>query len=143
MQEKENTTQKTIADFLKYAAGQGETTLVVLEDESKLPEVESAMEAGGHRKTENWKEVFSALKDSVSAYTVLGRELPKEMYDTIVQYSARKGMVQIMDKETMELETAQFNPEVSQFSILVSRKNLNEIEKNFVIRDKVGYTETV
>lgn len=95
-------------------------------------------------KTELPLEAMSLLEQGSSVYMVLNSPLSKDTYDFIVQYGDRAGMIQIMDKKTMEYRTVQFNPYEAHLLLLAEVADIKNIEEGgMAIRDKVGLVEQV
>ena len=132
-----------ISEFLKYLSAQKEAGLLIMEDEEKQTGIETILAQNNFKKSNSWPEMLQNLSQNQSTYIILSNVLPKELYDIIVQYSGRQGMIQIMDKEKMRLQTIQFDPLKAQLIILTSLANLKETEKKYQIKDKIGLTEII
>lgn len=130
-----------ITTYLYYLTGQRSPGLIIYNDNSKLTELEEQVRGHAILKADNWQDVLSRLEKNHSTYIILEENLPKELYDTLVQFNQRGGCVQMMDKNTLKLKTVQFDPSKTHLLLLASSKNLSEIEKTYNVRGNVGPVE--
>jgi hypothetical protein len=133
--------QLKMKDFLKFAGSQKEPALLVIEDPSNLDDITGLLDRQEFRKVSGAKELMQGLEEGNRMYIVLAPELSKELYDAIVQFPT--GGIEVQDSETFEQHVRQFDPNEIALVIVSTRENLDSVEKNFGIRDKVGVTEII
>ena len=130
-----------LMQFLRFVDRQKEAAMLILDTPEKQQKAEQVLGDHGYSRAADWKEIFSHLTQEKSAYIVLSDRLPKELYDTIVQYTDRQGMIQIMDKKTMEYKTIQFDPRTVHLLVVVLMQDIEQIEKTYPLRTHVGLME--
>ena len=128
-------------NFLEYFNKQPELGLVIIENKENILDLKDTLDKSGFKEVLNELEILNNLNEGFSLYTTLSSSISKEMYDLIAQYNSRLGMIQIMDKTTMNLRSIEFDPNNTHLVLVVSGNDLEEIQKQFNILDKVGLTE--
>jgi hypothetical protein len=137
-------TQASLSEFLGYVQGQKEAALVIFSEYTNLIDASRELADVGYVRASPPIDVLDLLAKGSSVVATISHPIPKQWYDILAQYSERGGMVQLMDKETMEYKVAQFDPLHTHLVVLVSSGDLAKIEaEGFVIRDKVGLIEQV
>ena len=136
-------TEKKIEDFLSHVAMQKEAGLIILSDSASLETAEKVLKASHFKETTDALEALTNFGNGTSVYVILRSPIAKELYDVIVQYSDRGGMIQVMDKAVMKLHSFEFDPNICHLVLLVLKESLEMIEKTFAIREKVGMTEQI
>ena len=141
--QRDSKTEEKIKVFLSYIEPQKEAGLVIASDSASLIETEKLLKKSGFQEAKTPIEVVDYLSNQKSVYTVLHSPLSKDFYDMVTQYTDRGGMIQLMDKSTMDFRSVQFDPKVSHLILMTLKENLIEIEKVFPLRDKVGMVEQI
>lgn len=137
-------TQPRFSEFLGYVQKQKEAALVIFSEYRNLLDAGRELVDTGYVRASSPVDVLKLLAKGTSVVATISHPLPKQWYDVLAQYSERGGMVQLMDKETMEYKVAQFDPMHTHLVVLVGSDDLAKIEADgFVIRDKVGLIEQV
>lgn len=132
-----------LPQYLNYFQKQKEAGLIIVEDGNLLEEIKNNISQNGFNVTSSWREAVESIKNSSSTCLVIDINISKNDYDLIAQYFARTGAIQIMDKNTMELISVQFDPFQSHFLLLTDKDSLSNIEKTYSIKDKVGLIERI
>jgi len=135
--------EEKIKTFLSYIEPQKEAGLIIAADSGSLIETEKLLKKASFQEAKDPIEVINHLSEKSSVYVVLHAPLSKDFYDMIVQYTDRGGMIQLMDKSTMDFRSVQFDPKVSHLILVTLKENLISLEKTFPLRQKVGMTEQV
>ena len=136
--------ETTFTGFLSYVQGQKEAALVIANSTGAVSDAVQELTDAGYQRVDSALQVLKLLSEGVSVAALLTHPLSKEWYDIIVQYTDRGGMIQLMDKSTMEFISAQFDVRKTHFVIVVTAEDLQKIEADgFLIRDKVGLVEQI
>lgn len=130
-----------LSTYLSFLVKQKEAGLVIVYDPNIIEQVKNQIAQHNFVLTNSWQEILENFRNKKSICLTLGENISKELYDLIAQYSAREGSIQIMNKESMKLESVQSNPIICHLLILTSKQAIDEIEKNHSIKDKVGLIE--
>ena len=130
-----------IKDFFEGIGGDGDIGLYVAAADADRAAVVAQAENHGYRVAHDWKGVFNLLKENGKACIACGAELPKPLYDLICQYEDRGGAVQIMDKETMQFQTVQYDSHKTRLALVITEADLAQVQKSFDILSRVGLTE--
>jgi hypothetical protein len=133
--------QLKMKNFLKFIRSQKEPGLLIVEDSSKIDEITGLLDRQEFKKVSDWKEALESLGKEGRIYVVLDKKLPKELYDLVAQFST--GGVEIFDTETLQSNVVQFNPNEIEFIIVSTQDNLDSVEKDFSLKDKVGLIEII
>jgi len=135
--------QKQTENFLKTFKAQREAGLIVLTSSKDFSDVEEEMIKDKFTEAKDWKQVLKHLSLNQSVFLYINSEFTKEYYDLLKQYSERGGMIQIMNPDTMNYETINFDPFQAHFILLITKDALGWAEEKFSIRDKVGLMEII
>lgn len=91
----------TLTDFLTYASGQKEVSLVIAKDEKELASLQSELDALGFISASTPLEFSSAASQPSKIYSVLADAAhAKDYYDFSVQYPT--GQVEMWNRSTMQ-----------------------------------------
>ncbi|RMG39698.1 MAG: hypothetical protein D6719_12745 [Candidatus Dadabacteria bacterium] len=134
--------QNRLEAYLYYFQKQDETGLLIVEDQRLFDWIDTVLKLNCFKPSLLWHEVLDHLEANIPTYTLINEPLSKELYDIIAQHWSRRGMIQIMDRDSMELRTVHFDPHLSKLLLVVNRDDLEEIENRFSIKNKVGLTVT-
>lgn len=132
-----------LSTYFECFIKQKEAGLIIVENIDNLVPIKDLIAQQGFAFTSSWQEIIAQLKIGTSVCLELPNALSKELYDLIAQYSAREGSIQIMHKDSMMLESIQFNPFKCHLLLLSSIQNIQEIEKTYSLKDKVGLVERI
>jgi len=127
-------------EFHGYFIKQDEPGLILAKDELMLNDVKTFFLTKGFGEATNWKTLLDSFKKGEQVFFVLSSMLSKELYDAIVQYSERKGRVQIMDKEKMQYLTIEADVKKTKLLIMSTNDNFRKIQEKFSIINKIGLT---
>lgn len=136
-------TQEQIENFLKTLKTQREAGLLILTNSKDFSDVEESLIKNKYTEAKDWKQVLKQLSLNQSVFLYVNGEFTKEYYDLIKQYSERGGMIQIMNTDTMNYETVNFDPFQAHFVLLMTKDALGWAEEKFSIRDKAGLMEII
>lgn len=132
-----------LLDYLYYFRNLIDLGLIIVKNDEDIVEIEKKVREYAISKVSNWKEILAVLKQNKPAYYILPDTLPKEEYDVLAQYADRGGMIQIMDRDTMDLITVHFDPTKGRLLLISSENHLNAVEKEYQILDKAGLMEVI
>ena len=134
----------TLTDFLAYVQGQKEAALIIASPTGAVSDAVQELTGAGYQRADSGLQALKLLNKGVSVAALLTHPISKEWYDFIVQYTDRGGMIQLMDKSTMEFQTAQFDARKAHLVVVVTSEDLQKIEAGgFMLRDKVGLVEQI
>lgn len=133
--------RERVSGYLGFLELEEEMGLIVLDHEELKETVVETLKRIEVREAHTWKEILDNFRAHRPTFFVVEEALSKEVYDIVAQYYKRPGTIQIMDRETMELQTVSFDKEEMSFLLVATATTLAEIEEQFSIRDKVGLTE--
>ena len=136
-------TQEQIENFIKTFKAQREAGLLVLTNSKDFSDVEEVMLKNKFTEAKDWKQVLKQLSLNQSVFLYVNGEFTKEYYDLLKQYSERGGMIQIMNPDTMNYETINFDPFQAHFVLLMTKDALGWAEEKFSIRNKAGLMEII
>ncbi len=138
------TNSNSLSEFIGYVQKQKEAALIVCDEYTDLIDAGRVLVDAGFTRTSSPVDALDLMQAGKSVVATISHPLLKQWYDFIAQYTERGGMVQLMDKETMEYKAAQFDPLHTHFVVLVSVGDLEKIETSgFSVREKVGLIEQV
>ena len=135
--------QEQVENFLKTLKVQREAGMIVLTNSKDYSDVEEIMIKDKFTEAKDWKQILKQLSLNQSVFLYINGEFTKEYYDLIKQYSERGGMIQIMNPNTMNYETVNFDPFQAHFVLLITKDALGWAEEKFSIRDKAGLMEII
>ena len=138
--------ENTVKKLVEFTAEQKKACLFIVNDEFSKHKLSNELQKLGLVKSQTWQEILSNLEQGLSNYFELKEShLPqaKTIYDLLVQFNERGGMIQLMDKATMKLESAQFVQGEISLVIIASDLVLQEFEKIMPFIDKFGMVERV
>lgn len=117
--------QKDIEKFLELATSAKEASLIVAENEKELEKLEQKVSDSGFRKTQNVREIWSAVKNGEKNYFILKDGLGNNIYNILAQYPT--GQINAYDGQKNMV--ANPNYQTGAVLILVTEENLSKIEK--------------
>ena len=132
-----------LSEYLNHFTKQKEAGLVIVDNLESLNQIKNQISQHGFVVVNSWQDITEKFQNGYSVCLDLPLNLTKEFYDLIAQYSARDGVIQIMDKTSMKLSSIQFDPSNCHLLLLSSKQNLEEIEKKHSLKDKVGLVERI
>lgn len=132
-----------LSEYLSYFLKQKEAGLVIIKDENQISDAQDRIKLNGLALAKDWREVINKFRSNQSVCLELTADFSKETYDLIAQYSARSSAIQIMDRNSMKLNSIQFDPFKSHLLLIATEENLAKIEKNYSIKDRVGLVERI
>ncbi len=132
-----------LSTYLECLIKQKEAGLILVEDINNLVLIKESIAQRGFTLASSWQEILANFRIGNSVCLELPNVLSKELYDLIAQYSARESAIQIMDKDSMAVESIQFDPYKCHLLLLSSIQNIQEIEKTHSLKDKVGLVERI
>ena len=123
----------SLEQFIKLSIISKDIGLIVVTTDGEIDLEAKTLNEKGFVKSENTDD-FSNNKKS---YYILSKDIPKEMYDFMAQYSS--GHIEIFDTEKMESKVV--NPEYKNSAVILisTKQNLSSLEtKGLNIRQIVG-----
>jgi len=126
------------SEFINQISSNGGTGLLVFADDLALLQAASEFADFGFFEVKNWKEAWDKLETGFSIFKQVSAPLQKEWYDIIVQYSERDGLLQIMDLDQGVLRGLHLDCYANQLVLLVTKAELQLIEKDFQLRERVN-----
>ncbi len=117
--------QKDIEKFLKLATSAKEASLMVAENEKELEKLEQKVSESGFRKTQNVREIWSAVKNGEKTYFILKDGLGNNICSILTQYPT--GQINVYDGQKNMV--ANPNYQTGAILILVTEESLSKIEK--------------
>ena len=136
-------TQEQVDNFLQTLKAQREAGLLVLENSKNFSDAEESLLKNKYIEAKDWKQILKQLSANQSVFIYVSGEFSKEYYDILKQYSERGGMIQIMNTDTMNYETVNFDPFQAHFVLIMTKDALGWAEDKFSIRDKAGLMEII
>ena len=135
--------QEQVDNFLQILKSQREAGLLVLTNNKDFSDVEESLLKNKYLEAKDWKQILKKLSENQSVFIYINGEFNKEHYDILKQYSERGGMIQIMNPDTMNYETVNFDPFQAHFVLLMTKDALGWAEEKFSIRDKAGLMDVI
>lgn len=118
--------REDIQKFLVRTNGSIEASLMILQNEQELLELEQEVADFGFQKTKNVREIFNAIKEGKKLYFILSSDFGNNIYNIIAQYST--GQVTAYDGKNNLV--ANPNYQKGAVLILITKENLEKIEKS-------------
>jgi hypothetical protein len=132
--------QKSFTDFLEYTLSQKEVSLAIAKDEVELKELIKNLEENSFRQATDASDLLEYITNPSSrVFFVVKEQLPKDLYDFIIQYPT--GQVEIYDK--FNLKSKLTIPVYDGVSVvfLITKKALKKSQElGFPILRQVGIT---
>ena len=119
--------REKIVEFLALIEFQTETGLLIKESEGVDPLLDDELSQRGVVVAHDWPEVVEGFAKNQPVCLKLDSSLSRELYDIVMQYNRRKGVVQVLDQITNELRMVTFDPEMVYFLIVASPEDLKAI----------------
>lgn len=129
--------KKQFLDFLKLTKSQKEIALVIAKDDNELKLFHEILDGSDFRQVVDFPELLKRMTASSKLYFIVRNNLPKEMYDFIMQYPT--GQIEIFDKNTMTSKT--FTPLYKDTSVVfvLTKEVLRNIqEKGIQLLESAG-----
>lgn len=131
--------QNSFNEFLKYTLSQKEVSLAIAQDEAELNKFVEILQSHGFRQTIDTTELFKYVTIPSKVFFIARGNLPKDIYDFIVQYPT--GQIEIFDKRNLKSKIV--TPVYNGVSVvlLITKSSLKQIqEAEFQILNHVGVT---
>lgn len=116
---------RQISEFLALIEFHSEASLLIKEsaglDDLILPELKRK----GMVIASDWPEVVEAFARNRPVCLRLAGALTRELYDVIMQYNRRNGIVQVLDKATSELRSIQYDPQEIYLLVVADREDMS------------------
>ncbi len=131
--------ENKLTNFLKYAAFQKEVSLIIAKNEEELKEFEEILDKNHFKKASHVSQLLLYIDSPSKLYFHINSNLPKELYDFILQYPT--GQVEIFDKNKMSSTVT--TPSYSDVSVilLITKEKLSQIQNGELeILSHVGLT---
>ena len=128
-----------LTNFLKYTPSQKEVSLVIAKNEEELKEFEEILDKHHYKKAIHVSQLLLYIDSPSKLYFHINSEMPKELYDFVLQYPT--GQVEIFDTRKMSSTTV--TPVYNDVSIilLITKERLSQIQKGELqILSNVGLT---
>lgn len=126
-------------DYLKFTNSQKEVSLAIAKDDTELRELKEILESKNYKQATEVSQLMLYIDSPCKLYFVVFDQIPKDLYDFIVQYPT--GQVEIFDGEKMKSQVATPSYHDVSIIILLTIETLSKIQKeNFSILENVGIT---
>lgn len=129
----------SFVDFLKHTASQKEVSLVIAKDKTELRELKSTLDQQKFIQLVDHPDFFKYITTPSKIYFMAQSQLPKRVYDFIIQYPT--GQIEIFDKEKMR--SISMSPIYKDVAVLVliTKEALENTQKSgFQVLENVGLT---
>ncbi len=122
--------------FFEYKAEAAKLRII-----SDLTKATIISKSHGYQIASNPKELLEGLKNKQATSFIIDKNFTKSIYDITVQYAGSLGLIQYMEKESMELEDIYFDKEEAQLLFIATEQEIKEIENKFPFLDKIALVE--
>ena len=130
-------------NFLSFFLKAREAGLIIAENRLQLAKVHSALGDAGLLLANSWRGTLRQLAMDSPVAALLSAPMPKEFFDVIQQYQRRAGMIQIMDRQSLDLTTVHCDPAFARLLLVVANEDLVAIEKEYPLKNNVGLIEII
>ena len=130
-------TANTFSDFLKVVPSQKEVSLVIAKDQVELQTLRKMLDQNGYTQIVDRPEFLKYVSSPSKTYFLVQENLPKRIYDFVLQYPS--GQIEVFDKDKME--STIINPVYKDVSvlILVTKDALAKIQQTgFQVLENTG-----
>ncbi len=132
-----------IEKYINTLKQQREAGLLVITNPQNFAEVKDVLIKNDFTEALDWKQIMKQLGNEQSTFICIDKEFTKENYDLFKQYSERGSMIQIMDTDTMNLQTVDFDAGKTKLVYMLTKEVLSKAEEIYSIRDKAGLMEVI
>jgi len=119
-QENGDNTESMIDEFLSAFLCQTEAGLFIAESHEALSHLITVLKTNNFRFASDWKDIFERLNKGERVSVVLSEAPSKQILDIVRQYNDRQGMIQILNRETLDYSSAHIDVNVAKLLIIVS-----------------------
>ena len=133
---------KRLSKFLGYFEGLPYLGLLVVR-EGSLEQIGGFLDKRRYSQSSSWEDLLANLALHQSTYIALESPISKELYDSIVQYAVRRGLIQIFDKHDARWKCALCDPAHTHLLLIAHERDLAALEPHYNFKEKVGLIEYV
>ncbi len=107
---------ESVKTFIKFIAvpNTKEIGLVIAEDAAELGDFEKTLKKNGFSEVGNAKALFAGIAQGGKFYSVIGGDLPKDLYDMLAQYET--GQVELFNQSDMTSDA--ITPDYKNLSVM-------------------------
>ena len=127
--------------FLSYFMKSREAGLLIAENRLQLAKAHAALNAQNIFFANSWQGALRQLALDEPVASLISYPFSREFYEIVQQYQRRAGMIQIMDRDTLDLITVHCNPHNARLLLVVEATELEDIEEQMSLRNEVGMTQ--
>lgn len=91
-----------LSTFLECFTKVREAGLIVAENRLQLAKAHAVLSAYDFYFAKSWSGTMRQLALDVPVAALISTPFPREFFETVQQYQRRSGIIQIMDRETLE-----------------------------------------
>lgn len=116
-------------EFLEVASSSKEVPIIIADTEAQLHEFRNLLNQAGYKEQESVYHLIQTVQQPSKSFLILDGHheyILKQAYDFVVQYPT--GQVEVSDQVTMQKAVFTPNYEESACVLLVTQKELQEIE---------------
>lgn len=139
--------QTTIAspldNFFSYFLKSKESGLLISENRLQLAKVHALLAHTGIHIAKSWRGTLRQLALDIPVAALITAPIEQEFFDIVQQYQQRSGLIQILDRSTLDITTVHCNPFYARLLLVVEKEDLAQIEATYPIRRYTGMIEII
>ena len=102
---------------------QGAVSGGVMEMDRFREQVRRGVQSAGYEVTDDYWTAISHLEHGRSVALQIAGELPRELFDLVNQYNARRGIVQVLEQPSLKIRLVQLDPLASRLLLVMANED--------------------